>query len=310
MTLATTATTPTTSAKSRTSPLDNDGGRVEIHDAIRKYELQDNIVDLEMVGLTIIPPEKAAPPGFADRLREAFLRVVAERDGHQPDLVGGETHKNAIIGNYDYLLFEDPVFEELAVQPVPLTLADYLLGMGCIVNASAGIIKGPTEFETPNDILLPLHSDNQMQPSPFPRYAEVANVTWILSDYDKDNGALAYVPGSHTIARHPLKGEADHLAVPVEAPAGSVVVWHGNTWHGAYRRTAPGLRLSVGYLYSRPHIVPRQPFREDVTAEMLERNPARFAKLMGKHLMVGWRAEGPLAVRTDDTQTFFDTVFA
>jgi ectoine hydroxylase-related dioxygenase (phytanoyl-CoA dioxygenase family) len=239
-----------------------------------------------------------------------FLRVVEQRDGGPPDLVGGPTHINQVIGNYDYLLFEDPVFEELALQPVALTLADYLLGVGCIINVSAGIVKGPTEMETPGRLLLPLHSDNQMQPSPFVRYAEVANVTWILSDYDEANGALAYVPGSHTLARHPLKGEADHLAIPVEAPAGSLIVWHGNTWHGGFPRSAPGLRMSCGYLMSRPHIVPRQPFRDDITPEMLERNPARFAKLMGKHLMVGWRTEGPFALRGPDKQAFFDTVFA
>jgi hypothetical protein len=38
---------------------------------------------------------------------------------------------------------------------------------------------------------------------------------------------------------------------------------------------------------------PQEPYREDVTQEILDRNPPRFARLMGEHLDFGWREEGP-----------------
>ena len=31
-----------------------------------------------------------------------------------------------------------------------------------------------------------------------------------------------------------------------------MIVWHGNTWHGAFNRRVPGLRVSIPVLMARP----------------------------------------------------------
>ena len=43
----------------------------------------------------------------------------------------------------------------------------------------------------------------------------------------------------------------------------------------------------------RMYMRPQEPYRENVTPKILERNPPRFAKLMGQHLAYGWKEEGP-----------------
>jgi len=265
-----------------------------VWDAIRKYDLESHVADLETHGLTIIPPEKAAPDGFIERLRAATLRFIEKQDGRAPDLKGGETHRNQILGDYHYMILHDPVFQEMLCQPVAVALLDYLLGESAIVHAQSALCKGPHDQAIPgSDLVLPLHSDNQLLPGPFQTWAEFANLTWTLSDYSQEDGSLAYVPGSHKLCRHPLPGEGVAQAVPVVAPAGSLIVWHGNTWHGAYQRTKQGLRLSIGAIYSRPYLWPRHPLREDVTQEVLDANPPRFARLCGKHVMTNWRESGP-----------------
>ena len=90
-----------------------------------------------------------------------------------------------------------------------------------------------------------------MHPPPFPLFAQYANVTWLLSDYSKEGGALCFVPGSHLLCRQPGPQEGYDQLVPVEAPMGSFVIWHGNTWHGAYRRQTAGLRMAVAFLFAR-----------------------------------------------------------
>jgi hypothetical protein len=256
--------------------------------------LQEHVAELETRGLTVVPPEKAAPAGFADRLRAGTLRFIEETDGHAPDLETGSTHKNQILGDYHYMILKDPVFQEMLCQPVAVALLDYLLGEGSIVHANSALCKGPHDQPIPgSELVLPLHSDNQLLPGPFRSFAEFANLTWTLSEYDRDNGALAYVPGSHLLCRHPKAGEAVDQAIPVEAPPGSIICWHGNTWHGAFQRRIPGIRLSVGCIFSRPYIWPRHPLREDVTQEILDANPPRFARFCGRHVMTHWREEGP-----------------
>jgi hypothetical protein len=262
---------------------------------IQRLGLEENIAELETQGLTVVSPDKAAAPEFIERLRAATVRFIEAQDGRTADFATGASHRNQILGDYHYLILHDPVFQELLCQPVALTLLDYLLGESCIVHANSALCKGPhgDELLPGADLVLGLHSDSQLLPGPFHSFAEFANVTWTLSDYSREAGALAYVPGSHLLCRHPRPGEGVEQAVAVQAPAGSIICWHGNTWHGAFRRTIPGLRLSIGSIFSRPYIWPRHPLREDVTDEILAANPSRFAKFCGRHVMGNWREEGP-----------------
>jgi hypothetical protein len=276
------------------TPVARDDAMNRIWTAIRERGLESHVADLETHGLTVVPPEKAAPKGFTDRLKAATLRFIEKHDGRLPDFETGATHKNQILGDYHYLILHDPVFQEMLCQPSALALLDYLLGESSIVHANSALCKGPHDELIPgSDLVLPLHSDNQLLPGPFHPFAEFANLTWALTDYSKDNGSLAWVPGSHLLCRHPMPGEGDAMAQPVDAPAGSLIVWHGNTWHGAFRRRNPGIRLSIGCIYSRPYIWPRHPLREDVTPEILAANPPRFARLCGRHVMTNWREAGP-----------------
>jgi ectoine hydroxylase-related dioxygenase (phytanoyl-CoA dioxygenase family) len=43
----------------------------------------------------------------------------------------------------------------------------------------------------------------------------------------------------------PSKVTDHRSAVAVEAPAGSLIVFHGNTWHGALPRRRPGYRFTL-----------------------------------------------------------------
>lgn len=281
--------------KSTGSPAEQFQPMLRISANIQRYGLEENIAELESQGLTVVPPQKAATPEFIDRLRAATIRFIERQDGRAPDFVTGDTHRNQILGDYHYLILHDPVFQELLCQPVAVTLLDYLLGESAIVHANSALCKGPHDELIPgSDLVLPLHSDSQLLPGPFHSFAEYANVTWTLSEYSYEGGSLAYVPGSHLFCRHPMPGEGAAQAIPVVAPPGSIIVWHGNTWHGAFRRRIPGIRLSIGSIFTRPYIWPRHPLREDVTQEILDANPPRFAKFCGRHVMTHWREEGPV----------------
>ena len=136
---------------------------------------------------------------------------------------------------------------------------------------------------------LGLHADQGGSPLPWGRTALTANTLWCLTDYTKEGGALAYVPGSHKANARPTGNNEAHLAVPVEAPRGSLVAWHGATWHGAFPKLSPGLRLNVTNYFRHQSVLPQenlsvtmkdQPWNDcddpEVMAELLgfnDRNP-------------------------------------
>ncbi len=70
--------------------------------------------------------------------------------------------------------------------------------------------------------------------------------------------------------------ESLDAVVPVQAPAGSLIVWHGHTWHGPLPRTVPGLRISVLFYFCREYVAAQERYGNEVPPELLARNPARF----------------------------------
>ena len=111
-------------------------------------------------------------------------------------------------------------------------------------------------------------------------------------------GAFAVVPGSNHLLRRPTGSKESGVytndkCIPLEMEAGSVVVCAGNTWHGAYERKVPGIRVNAAVVYCREYIQTQELIREGTTQEMLDRNPPRFADLMGVNNFLGFGREGP-----------------
>jgi hypothetical protein len=259
---------------------------------IERYGLEPHLAEIDEKGYTVVPPELAAPAGFTDRLLDACLDVVEERSGVRPDLESGSTHVGHQGGYHPMppdvpdswlgeaipmMLGKGRIFEETLMQPTALTIATALVGYQCVASVSELLIKGPNE--TP----MGLHTDTAM-PAPFPPYAMSCNCFWMLQDADLEGGATAIVPGSHRRLRNPsqssdvLDPTENSEVFPIEAKAGSLIVWHGASWHGAFPRRKPGLRVALSYLYSRPSTPVINDARR-LPKEVLDRNPLRFSIL-------------------------------
>ena len=243
--------------------------------------LQRHIEDLDAHGYTVVPPEIANPDGLAERMLDACLDIAERRSGERPHLERGgpESRIDSPIGYaMKALLLEDPVFEESLMNPALLALATYLCGYDVVLSSLGASMKGPgkTQFR--------LHTDTRL-PSPLPTQALLCKGIYMLTDFNRDNGSTAFVPGSHKWCRNPDAGETtigeggNDRAVPVEAAAGSLLVFHGNTWHGAYNRVAPGLRVSVHLLMVRSLLRATEDLYGRIPQEALDRNRPRFAIL-------------------------------
>lgn len=95
------------------------------------------------------------------------------------------------------------------------------------------------------------------------------SLTWCLTDYTLAGGALAYVPGSHLEGMPAPPPERVKDAIPAEAPKGSVIVWHGATWHGAFPRKDEGLRLGLAVYHRHAATLPQEDVPGQTTEEMV-----------------------------------------
>ena len=271
-----------------------------VYREIRKQGLETNLAEFETYGFTVIEPERFAPPEFLERLRRALLDVAERRTGIKHDLVTGAhgsldqepsfKHQYVLY----YMLLEDPVFQEYVTNPTLMTIMTYLLGFDFKLYVLASFVKWP---QPGGDGRPPwLHMDSPVSPLSLTagKDAHGCNSVFLLTDYTRENGGIAFVPGSHRYCRPPAFGEGLENAIPVEAPAGSVVLWHANLWHGGVQRTAPGLRLNLTGFFTRRYIVPQENYRDNITQEILDRNSKRLAVLVGMGDENGWTsAQGP-----------------
>jgi ectoine hydroxylase-related dioxygenase (phytanoyl-CoA dioxygenase family) len=263
-----------------------------LYSELKALGLESHIADLTVLGYTVVPPEKVAPPEHIAALREAVLKVSERRTGVKPDVADGSTHlaQQHPLGQFmRYVLFEDPVFEPILTNPVLLGLITHLVGFDALLSLNDAMAKGP------GGIALPLHNDNgDLITAVYPDQPQTANINLLLNDYEEGSGTIAFLPGSHRFRRQPTPAEMRELQdelTPIVAPAGSAVIWPANTWHMAFPRTDPGLRLTLLYDFCRGHLQTQSPFRADVTPEILGRNPSRFAQLMHMYGAFPFREE-------------------
>ena len=263
---------------------------------IRELGLEQHILDLDSYGFTVIPSKKVAPPGFLERMRGTVLRLCEERTGVHFDVAA-----NGDFGHYKgqpqipgqfllfYLLMADRIFEEWILNPTLYTMINYLMRGQQQLSSLTSFVKWKADRDN-----LGLHSDSPPdRDGRLPACSDVANAAYCLTDYTLDNGAICMVPGSHLHCRQPQPGEGEDDAVPVEAEAGALIVWHGNTWHGAFPKKTDGLRLNVTSYHCHRRLKTQENYQWRVTQEMLDRNPREFALLVAADDNMGWDERGP-----------------
>ncbi|MGH6986661.1 MAG: phytanoyl-CoA dioxygenase family protein [Caulobacteraceae bacterium] len=257
-----------------------------IYADVRALGLEVCVAELDAFGFTVIEPEKVAPAEFYTRLRNAILAVHERRTKEQiaPEDLATASIKGAWpVATHWALLGEDPAFEEAVLNPVVYTMARYMCGRSVLLSDAIALVK--RRDDTPTH---PLHIDQAGTPPPLPPYQQVINITWTLTDYTREQGAVAIVPGSHRFGRMPMPYEENFLgndapvrAIPVECPAGSLIIWGGTTWHGSFPRTAPGVRVNLIMTFCRGYMKQVRDFRGEIPRAVLERNGEEFANLLG-----------------------------
>jgi ectoine hydroxylase-related dioxygenase (phytanoyl-CoA dioxygenase family) len=254
---------------------------------IDKYDLHRHIVQLETDGYTILPPGKAAPVGLIEKIKEAMKELQTRAPDSRLS-----TMESGLGATMFHMLPEHAAFEEALMAGPSLTLVTYLLGFRAKLSQCTGLIK---DSGAP---ALALHADHSGKfPAPWSKLSNYSVVTWVLTDYTRENGAVCVWPGSHRWGK-PVPADMvmahDHAEIRVlEAPAGSVIIWHGSLWHGAVPRTASGQRMTLVLPHVRDSIQPQELFWASVTPEMIERNAPRFCTLMGLTSAGPWIQDGP-----------------
>ncbi len=120
----------------------------------------------------------------------------------------------------------DPIYFPLIDHPRVLPLLEAVMGENLILASLNSRVVRPGEGRQR------LHAD---VPEGLHRAGApmMMNTGWLLDDFTEENGATFIVPGSHHMGkRNPPDDLAVTRVVRAVAPAGSVLVFNGQCWHG------------------------------------------------------------------------------
>ena len=249
--------------------------------AVERLNLQPFVDELAHQGLTIVPPEvTGVTDDLIDRCVEVLLDQFEQQTGARISLEAGPldplewpvaggraqfSEKGAEPSQtlLQQLLKFDRCFRDLAVNPVVDAIVDQMIGAGSRdrkparrLSSANSFIKWRGDFGYGPG--LGLHCDQGANPLPWSETALTANATWALTDYTKEGGALAYVPGSHKFNANPEPGQGTAEAIAAEAPRGSAIIFPGSTWHGAFHKQTDGLRLCAISYYRHASVLPQE----------------------------------------------------
>jgi ectoine hydroxylase-related dioxygenase (phytanoyl-CoA dioxygenase family) len=276
-------------------------------DPIHTLGLDQNLIELETQGYTTL--KGVLSPATIARAKAAIVKSTEKFTGKAGlDIENGDSSQLKGMTYVPYLLYDDEVFEEILMEEKPLALVTYLLGESCLLSSMG------CHFRMPGGMPLMLHSDNgNGTPAPFSNTSYVANVNYALTPYSREAGCLAMVPGSHKLLRQPTLAENFRPqrepgapledaewkdppnAVPMNIEPGDAVVWHGNTWHGGFRRELPGARINLAAYFCRQFVQTQEQHGRAVPKDFLARhaNNDRFGRLLGQQAPYGRGPEGP-----------------
>ena len=202
-------------------------------------DLEPHHEQLREEGYTIV--EGAIEDDLVDALLADVHRLEAALERQPAD---NRFEGNRTTRTYN-LLAHGEIWQEVPAQPQVLELVEGVIGSECLISSLASISLAPGETAQV------IHADDQAQPLEKPHVATVCNSMWALTDFTEANGATRLVPGSHRWQNPNYFDPGDEVieTIPAKMRRGSVLVWHGSTWHGGGANISDSVRVGVAMNY-------------------------------------------------------------
>lgn len=278
----------------------------QLEATIAELDLEPYIEELDEQGYTIVPPSiTGVSTAQFDELTQLLLdeseRLVGckftVKDGPECELDYGDfegvLEKQSGVKPSQFGLEQlcniHRAFRDLAVNPAGTALVHHMVGLWD--SPPFGYENWAARFSSFNGVIketgggygesLGLHCD-QAVPLPWPDEALNANCTWALTEYTREDGALACVPGSHRRKCRPGPDAAKE-AIAVECPRGSMIALHGALWHGAYPKSTCGLRVTIANYFRHASLSPQDDIPNHFPQELADdcADPKTFKLLAG-----------------------------
>ena len=190
--------------------------------------------------------EGVLTPAMLADTRAAMYRAqkkIHEEVGHERIDRAGELGVLRLMLKYEPVFFSFLEIEEL------LAIVDNTVSSTAILHLQNGfILPSFPPDRTPRIFQNRFHQDF---PRVFNGYLASVNLMFAIDEFTASNGATVVALGTHQRLQAPDPQFLESAAIPVEAPAGSMIVFDSTLWHRAGVNTSGNDRLAINHQFTR-----------------------------------------------------------
>jgi ectoine hydroxylase-related dioxygenase (phytanoyl-CoA dioxygenase family) len=241
--------------------------------------LEQTLEGLQHVGFAIVTG--VLDTTFLDATQAAMYNVQKKIR----EVVGEERLKAAgELGVLRLMLKYDSHFFKLLEIPEVLAVIDKTVSETAILHVQNGLLLPSFPLgETPTIFQNQFHMD-------FSRvlngYLMSVNTMFAIDEFTAQNGGTLVVPDTHQKSVRP---DLDYLrakAVPVECPAGSMIVFDSTLWHAAGANVSGKDRLGINQQFTRSYIKQQVDYVRALGDEVILAQKPRTQQLLGWYTRV------------------------
>jgi ectoine hydroxylase-related dioxygenase (phytanoyl-CoA dioxygenase family) len=219
-----------------------------------------------------------------DMLRETRERTYAVQTRLHEDVGKERLTRAGELGVLRNMLKHDDFFFRYLELPEMLQVVDATVSNTAILHLQNGfVLPSFPPGEAPRIFQNKFHMD-------FPRvlhgYLASVNMLFAIDAFTASNGGTIAVAGTHQRMAAPLAAELEAKAVPVECPAGSMLVFDSTLWHAAGANVSGEDRLGINHQFTRSWIKQQIDYVRALGDATVLRQKPRTQQLLGWYTRV------------------------
>lgn len=225
--------------------------------------------------------ENVLDPQFIEDARAGLYRV---REKILWDVGAERLQRAGELGVLRLMPKYDTFFVRFLEIPEVLSVLDSTVSETAILHTQNGfILPSLPKDETPTIFQNSFHQD-------FPRvmggYVASVNTMFAIDEFSRESGATLVVPGTHQTWPPPDQKYMEEHSIPIECPAGSMLVFDSTLWHAAGANVSGKDRLAVNHQFTRSFIKQQIDYVRALGDEFILAQKPRTQQLLGWHTRV------------------------
>lgn len=219
-----------------------------------------------------------------DVLNETRDRMYRVRDAIVADIGQDRLTRAGELGVLRLMMRYDAHFFRFLELPELLAAVDRTVSDTAILHLQNGFILPSVRASEQQQIFQNTYHQD------FPRvlngYLASVNAFFAIDEFTRENGATWVVPGTHQQQACPPIEEREAAGVPLECPAGSMIVFDSTLWHAAGSNTSGRDRLAINQQFTRSWIKQQIDYVRALGDAAVEARPPRTQQLLGWYTRV------------------------